>query len=339
MLRMTIRTKTFLTVGLSLAVIASLGTAEARPGDRGERGGDRRGEMRGDQRGERRGDMRGDRQQRPNFPGAGQGDGQYIGRGDRNNDRRGPPSFDRREPRGPRDVRMPRGPRPPIIVAPPRGPRPPVVVIPPRGHRPPVVISPPRGGHRPPVVIGGGRHHNRRWDQGHRSGWQVRIGSNPRWNRHNGRWNNHWSVWDSRWQRRQNVTQIGVRIHIDNYRWGNYWHNRYNRSYIYTPPYPYEDNYFWAESDVDYDSNPAPHFMEADVDSFLNLRSSPFAMGESNLCGQLPAGAVIPVASVVRTEIDGMPWAMIPIADVDEFIDDSSCFDKDYVFAAFDYLK
>lgn len=321
-----------LRAGLGLALIASLSSAAYA--DRGER---RRGEGRGGGLGdgqafERRNQLpRGGNQVSPrmgdrtgrNFPGRGDfGPGRDFRDGRR--DRRGG------------DFRPPRTHRPPVAIAPPTHPprfdRRPII------KRPPVVVRPPRGGHRPPVFVGG-RNHHRRWDHGHRSSWQIRIGSNPRWHRHNHRWNHHWSTWDSRWQRRQNLYTSGVRIYIDNGRWGSYWHRRYNYNYIYYPPYPFESDYYYAESDWDYTSQPAPHYMEADVENFLNLRSSPFAGGSANICGQLPAGAVIPVLSVVRTDEGGMPWAMIPVEDIQEFIDDPRCAGEEYVFAALDYLK
>jgi|GEM_PF-6790768 len=255
-----------------------------------------------------------------------------------------PPRFNPPENRPPR-MRPPRiqpprfNPEPPIRVRPPVF-RPPIsrppIMRPPIG-RPPIARPPSFGETRPPRF--GERRHERKWDHNRRGNWENRIGRDPRWNKHNNRWGQHWSRWDSRWERRQNTINVGIGFRIDAFRWSNYWHNRYNDQYIYYPPYPVIEDSYLAETEPDFSSAPAAHYMEADVESFLNLRSSPYAQGSLNVCGQIPDGAVVSVVSVVRTSENGMAWAMIPVEDVEEFMDDPNCQSSEYVFAALDYLK
>ncbi len=120
----------------------------------------------------------------------------------------------------------------------------------------------------------------------------------------------------------------------------SYWRTRYQHDeYYYYPPYIYENDEYYVDHEPDYTSEPEAHYMEAAVESFLNIRSSPH-ITESNICGQLPAGAVVPVVSVVKTDENSIPWAMIKLdEDTREFLTDAGCEDLEYVFAALDYLK
>lgn len=128
-------------------------------------------------------------------------------------------------------------------------------------------------------------------------------------------------------------------------RWNSYWRMSLNVTYgdyVFYPPYPrYNDDFYYAESDWNGYNSPQAYYMEADVEEYLNIRSSPNANGSYNICGQLPAGAVVPVVSTLRPAFGGdRVWAMIRVdIDVRDYITNPDCFRSPYVFTSMDYLK
>lgn len=198
------------------------------------------------------------------------------------------------------------------------------------------VLNIPRNPNRP--TLGGGV-----WNRRH-AGNSVRV--LPRFQRHQNNWNNNWNNWNRNWQFRQRFIQNRRVVRFNHSHWTNYWRvtlavNLFDDYYFY-PPYPVvDDDSYYADYDWDESSAPEAYYMEADVEDYLNIRSTPNANGESNICGQLPSGAVVPVVSSVRpADGSGGNWAMIKVDDdVREYIDNPDCQDNEYVFASMDYLK
>ena len=213
----------------------------------------------------------------------------------------------------------------------------------PAPHRPPVTPIRPAP-HRPAPIHPGhghwnrGHHHTRLWGHSGWSSWHSRHEMHPRWSRWSHRWGFFHGRWDGYWRHRHHLVSIRSLFFINTVLWVGYWRSHYHTGWYYYPPYAMEGDRYFVSVEPNYDSVPEVHYMEANVQEFLNLRAQP-EINSGNVCGQLPPGAMVPVVSVVRTTESGQPWGMILVNDeVREFLG-PQCASSKYVFAAMDYLK